>query len=121
MANILAKMGEYGQLLSPSNLQTREETQEKDAPKEVHAEEAEIELLPVHDEKKTKDIRQEQPVPSQTAPEENLEEIRAEEELAQETAEPRKVLTRIGLLKKKIWKLVTFQPAANSQIFFLRS
>lgn len=38
LANILANMGEYGQPLTPSNLQTREETQEKDAPKEVHSE-----------------------------------------------------------------------------------
>lgn len=93
LANILANMGEYGQPLSPSNLQVEEETQEKDALKEVHTEEAEVEISSVHDEKVTENIEQEQPVPSQKAPEESPEEIREEEELAQERTEPSKVLT----------------------------
>ena len=59
MASILANMGKYGQPLSPSNLHAVEKTQEKDAPEELHAKEAEVENLSVHNEKISENAEQE--------------------------------------------------------------
>ena len=51
MAKVLANMGEYGQPPSPSDFHAGEKPQEKYVPEESHAKEAEVENLPVHDEK----------------------------------------------------------------------
>ena len=79
LAKVLANMGEYDQSSSPSNLHVEEEpkehsAQEGNAPEKSHAEELEEESQPVHDENMTGDAEQEQSVPSQTTPEETLEE-----------------------------------------------
>ena len=68
LAKVLANMGEYGQPLSPSDLHAGEKPQEKDAPEESHAKEAEVENLSIHDEKMSENTEQEQPVPNQKAP-----------------------------------------------------
>jgi len=89
LAKILANMGEYAQRLSPPDLHVEEEpkehfAQDKNAPEELHDEEVEKESQPVHDESMTGEksgIEEEQLVPSQTTPEEILEEEEAEKEV----------------------------------------
>ena len=93
-------MGEYGQPSSPPDLHAEEEpkehsAQDRNSPEELHAEEVENESQPVHDGsmmRERSDAEQEQSVPSQTTPEEILEEGEAEKEVTQGIIEPARVL-----------------------------
>lgn len=75
LAEVLANMGEYGQLSSPSDL--RDKLQEENAPEEPHEKETEEENLPVHDKEMIGDTEQEQSIPNQKTSNEILEEAGA--------------------------------------------